>query len=142
MGMINARISFVSKWARFLFEANSTALKKWYVWLSGSKGGITSARNNVIIINIKKDKVRIIKDLSSIRAFFNLLKLIEFFMFKFWKFIFFQRRINIIISPKFIKIMFFASIELKRDKISILKIIIPKNTGKIIRAFLVRHAII
>ena len=130
---MSALISFVSKWERFFWDTNSTALKKWYVWLSGSNGGIIIARKNVTIIKNKNAILKTIKDLSNKSAFFNLLKFIEFLKFKIGNFLFFQKKSKIISSKMFKKITFFASIKLNKDKISIFKIISAKKAMKIIK---------
>lgn len=73
MGIIRALMSFVSKCRRFWFFINSQALKKWYVWLSGSIAGIIRAKKKVENIKSIKEPNNKINDLSNKRALINLL---------------------------------------------------------------------
>ena len=67
-------MSFVSKWARDFCDINSYALKKWYVWLSGSSAGIISDKNKETKIKDKNPNPKKIKLLSNKKEFFNLIK--------------------------------------------------------------------
>ena len=134
MGIIKALTSFVSKWLREWFSINFITLKKWYVWLSGSRGGIKYPKIKVIKINDKKARKRINKELSNLKQFLILLKLS--FGFKKVAFLTLNKNIEKIrkITSKNKTQPF--EIELKRDKISKFKTQKAKKLIKIIKTLL------
>ena len=134
MGIINALMSLVSKWFNEPCLTNSNALKKWYVWLSGSKTGMTRAKNKLTPSKIKNAIDKRIKLLSKRSEFLNLLKSKSGLR----KFIFLNLKIeNVIIKFKIEKIKTFVLlIALNKDKISIFKITRAKNERKNIKKVL------
>ena len=104
---------------------------KWYVWLSGSSGGIIVPKNAETNSINKNANNKIIKLLSNKSAFLSLLKLKLIFS----GFVFLKTKNNmLIIKFKIVKIMTLNSlIALNKDKISIFSTIRAKKAINIIR---------
>ena len=132
--MISALMSPVIIWEKFFCSINSTALIKWYVWLSGSSAGITRAKNKVVEIKIKNPKERTISDLSSLKAFNK--GLVDFKLKLKGKsdcnlFLFLNKIKAVIKVSTKVKIkILFEVIALNKDKISKFRIISAKNRTK------------